>query len=92
MKSILQTNKQCYVCGTTYDLHSHHCIYGLANRKLSEKYGLKVWLCGRHHDLSNEGVHFNVELDLAIKQEAQRKFEEVYPELNFRQIFGRNYL
>lgn len=92
MKSILQTNKQCYVCGTTYDLHSHHCIHGLANRKLSEKYGLKVWLCGRHHDLSNDGVHSNAELDLAIKQEAQRKFEEVYPELNFRQIFGRNYL
>ena len=63
-KSIMQTEKRCYVCGTTYNLHDHHIFYGTANRKQSEKHGFKVFLCGRHHNLSNEGVHFNPDLDL----------------------------
>ena len=91
MNSIIQEKKECYVCKTKYGLHEHHCIYGTANRKQSEKYGLKVWLCGRHHNLSNEGVHFNKELDLQIKRMAQKKFEETYQDLEFIKIFGRSY-
>ena len=92
MKSIIQSEKECYVCKTRYELHEHHIFYGTANRKQSEKYGMKVWLCGKHHNLSNEGVHFNKEFDLHIKQIAQKKFDETYPDLNFLKIFGRNYL
>lgn len=91
MKSIIQENKECFVCKTTYNLHEHHIFYGTANRKQSEKYGMKVWLCGRHHNLSNEGVHFNRELDLQIKRMAQKKFEETYKDLDFIRIFGRSY-
>lgn len=92
MKSIIQENKECWVCGTTQDIHEHHIIYGTANRRLSEKYGLKVWLCGKHHNLSNEGVHFNRELDLRLKQLAQKRFKEEYPNEDFLKIFGRNYV
>lgn len=92
MKSIIQNNKECWVCGTTNDIHEHHIIYGTANRRLSEKYGLKVWLCGKHHNLSNEGVHFNRELDLRLKQLAQKRFEEEYPNEDFLKVFGRNFL
>jgi len=53
---------------------------------------MKVWLCGRHHNLSNEGVHFNHDLDLSIKRMAQRKFEETYQDLDFIKIFGKNFL
>lgn len=67
MKSVIQKNKECYVCKTTCGLHEHHIIYGTANRKKSEKHGFKVWLCGRHHNLSNEGVHFNKKFDLHLK-------------------------
>lgn len=91
MKSIIQEQKECYVCKTKYVLHEHHIFYGTANRKLSEKYGLKVWLCGRHHNLSNEGVHFNHDLDFSIKRMAQKKFEETYQDLDFVKIFGRSY-
>lgn len=91
MKSILQDEKMCYVCGTTYNIHEHHIIYG-SNRKNSEKYGLKCYLCGKHHNLSNEGVHFNKELDLKLKQMAQKKFEETHSHEEFMRIFGRNYL
>lgn len=91
MKSIIQTEKQCFVCGQEYGLHEHHIFEGTGRRKQSEKYGMKVWLCGRHHNLSNEGIHFNKELDLRVKRIAQKKFEETYKDLDFVRIFGRNY-
>ena len=92
MESIIQDEKECFVCGTTYNLESHHCIYGSANRKLSEKYGLKLWLCQEHHT-GNCGVHFNKNLDCAIKQLAQRKYEERFGNReSFRSIFGKSYL
>ena len=77
-KSIMQTEKRCYVCGTTYNLHDHHIFYGTANRKQSEKHGFKVFLCGRHHNLSNEVVQFNPDLDTRLKRECQAKFEETH--------------
>lgn len=92
MRGIIQKEKRCYVCGTTYGLHEHHCFYGSSNRKQSEKHGLKVWLCGIDHNLSNKGVHFNKELDIELKQLAQRKFEETHTRQEFMQIFGKNWL
>lgn len=93
MESIIQSEKECYVCKNTIGLHSHHILYGTANRKLSELYGLKVWLCGKHHNLSNEGVHFNKELDLHLKRLAQEHYEDRYgTREDFRETFGRNYL
>lgn len=91
-KSIMQTEKRCYVCGTTYNIHEHHIYYGMANRKQSEKHGFKVYLCGRHHNLSNEGVHFDHELDLRIKQDCQRLFEKTHSREEFINIIGKNYL
>lgn len=92
MNSIVQGRKQCYVCGTEQCLHMHHIFYGMANRRLSDRYGLTVWLCGMHHNLSNEGVHFNKDLDLQIKQVGQRAFERNHTREEFMQIFGKNYL
>ena len=91
MQSIIQSERECLVCRTTANLHLHH-VYGAANRKHSEKYGLTVFLCARHHNMSNEGVHFNRELDLKIKRLAQRKFEEKLTRQEFMRIFGKNYL
>lgn len=92
MKSIIQSEKACYVCGTTYNLHSHHICYGTSNRKQSEKYGLKVWLCQEHHT-GNTGVHFNKPLDLHLKKLAQEHFEAKYGTREyFRSVFGRSYL
>ena len=91
MESIIQKEKYCYVCGTTLGLHSHH-IFGAANRKKSEKQGLKVWLCGYHHNLSNQGVHFHKPLDSRLKRLAQKKYEETHTREEFMQEFGKNYL
>lgn len=89
--SILQDKKECWFCKTIQNLHRHHC-FGGANRKQSEKYGLTIYLCGYHHNLSNESVHFDKELDLLVKQMAQKKFEEIYSHEQFMKIFKRNYL
>ncbi len=91
-KSLISNEKKCWVCETTQDIHKHHIFRGYAFRKVSEEYGCWVYLCGKHHNLSNEGVHFNKELDLCLKKLAQKRFEEEYPELSFIKIFGRNYL
>lgn len=85
-------DKECLICGSTYNTHIHEVFYGTANRKLSIKYGLCVCLCARHHNMSDEGVHFNKPLDTKLKQYAQKKFNEVYPDLDFMRIFGKNYL
>ena len=38
-----------------------------------------------------EAVHFNPLLSSMLKDEAQRRFEKVYPKLDFIAIFGKNY-
>lgn len=91
MDSILQDKKECYICKTTQGLHCHH-IYFASNRKISEQNGFKVWLCGKHHNLSNEGVHFNRELDLYLKRTCQEKFEQTHSRSEFIDKIGRNYL
>jgi len=83
--------KKCYITGATTGLHKHH-IFGGANRKLSEQYGLYVYLIPRLHNMSDEGVHFNREFDLQLKREGQRKFEETHSREDFVSIFGKNYL
>lgn len=100
MKSIMQ-DKQTNTCYLCMMLHSdygikqtqeHHVIFGTANRRLSEKYGLKVYLCLEHHETGREAVHRNAEISLLVKKEAQRAFEKRWPDLEFRKIFGKNFL
>jgi hypothetical protein len=104
MKSILHDEKEgCYVCThnlvktpysdkrTFYVTECHHIFFGVANRRLSEKHGMKVRLCQEHHR-GNTGVHNNRVLDLLLKEIAQRKFEETHSRQDFIQVFGKSYL
>ncbi len=100
-KSIMQNKEigQCYLCRLLHDdysikpvLEEHHVMGGTANRKLSEEYGLKVYLDPDHHRNGPEAVHKNAEVANLLKKEAQKAFERTYSELNFREIFGKNYL
>ena len=67
--------------------HEHHCICGMSNRKLSDKYHLVVPLCWECHD----NIHQKNEDRRYLEVLAQERFEQVYPEENFLKIFGRNY-
>ena len=89
--SLISNERECFICGTTTNLNLHHIFFGVSNRKQSDKYGLWVFLCVRHHT-GNEGVHFNKELDLELKQMAQNKFEETHTREEFRAIFGKSWV
>lgn len=91
MESIIQDEKECWVCGRKGDLHRHHIFEG-RNRQMSEKYGLTVWLCPEHHNMSGRGVHYNKDLDLRLKQEAQEVFEAKFSHQEYMNVIGRNYL
>ena len=93
MKSIIQSEKRCYVTGSIYNLHEHHIFFGNPNRKRSEQYGLKVYLTAEYHNASNKGVHFNREFDLKLKELGQTAFENYHgTREEFRAIFGKSYL
>ena len=100
MKSILQEKDgTCYLCQKLYDIDSrqknieeHHVFGGTANRKISEKYGLKVYLCIAHHREGPEAVHRNRKYDLMLKEDAQEAFERSHTRREFVGIFGRNWM
>lgn len=91
--SILQNEKKCYVCGTTQNIHIHEVMFG-RNRNNSIKDGCCVYLCGYHHNQSNEGVHFNHKLDMKLKKEMEKRWLEYYHKgiEDFIKKYGRNYL
>lgn len=105
-KSILQPKDgTCYICSRVHWdykqklTEEHHIFYGTANRRISEAEGFKVDLCQRHHRYacgnSPEAIHDNPtgrSLDLWLKQQAQRKYEETHTRDQFIKLIGRSYL
>lgn len=91
--SLLQDKKQCYVCNTILDIHTHEVYFG-RNRQKSIEDGCCVYLCGKHHNMSNEGVHFNKKLDNTLKQQMELAWLKKYNKIteDFIERFGRNYL
>lgn len=75
-------------------LHRHEVFYGSGKRQLSIKYGLVVFLTPAMHNMSNQGVHFNKDFDLQLKEIGQRAAMEYYGWTvdDFRKIFSKNYL
>lgn len=100
MNSVIQTEKMCYLCGCRiptgfYDgLEDHHIFFGIGNRRKSEKYGLKVWLCGETcHRNGKKAVHRNRETDLYLKRIGQEAFEATYGDrTDFIREFGKSYI
>ena len=92
--SIIQTNKKCIVCGTVFNLHLHHVMFG-KNRKKADEDGLVVWLCYDHHEGTN-GVHGKNghQLDAELKRTAEQCWCDHFkktPE-DFRKRYYKNYL
>lgn len=91
MESIITTDMEhCFICKTA-PAEIHHIIFGTANRDLSDKFGLVVPLCAKHHRTGNHAVHKYKAADLYFKRLAQEQFAEIFPQYNFRQIFGKNW-
>ena len=90
-KSIMQKDRACYFCGRLDGLEKHHVFGGVANRPISEKYGLTVYLCHEHHT-GTDGAQYDKEKNLLLKQDAQRAFEMDYPRDLWMRLIGKNYL
>lgn len=90
-KSIMQNGERCYFCGRVNGLEEHHVLGGTANRKLSEKYGLKVLLCQDCHTGKN-GAQYNRERNQSLKRLAQIAFEARHSHDEWMEIFKKNYL
>ena len=106
MKSIMQADDgTCYLCklleGNDWpqQTEEHHAIFGMGKgfKNLSERYGLKVYLCLRHHRTSKVAVHMNHEMARLVQAHAQRAYERERARGNkrfekpFFEVFGRNY-
>lgn len=88
---------KCFICGryeTEYNPLEVHHIFGGANRKLSEKYGLTVLLCHNCHNEPPDGVHFNPEIMQNLHEVGQRAAMLLYDWSveDFRKIFGKSYI
>lgn len=78
------------LCESPY-VEEHHVFFGHGRRELSERYGLKAYLCPAHHR-GPMGPHHNREFDLYLKRMYQKKFEETHSREEFMGLFHRNYL
>ena len=96
-KSILQDDKTyCFIHEKYLGVevpacHEHHVIHGTANRKLSEKWGLKVYLCMNCHNALHSKTAFH---DLDLKQLAEEEWLKQNNKTvdDWIKIFGKNFL
>lgn len=84
--------EHCIVCGK-FPVNKHEIFFGNGKRQLSIEYGLVIPLCTEthHNQVEQKGIHFDNKLREEWQVKGQKKFEEVYPELDFLVIFGKNY-
>ena len=101
MKSIMHDKKDrtCFLCmllNNDYDkragLQEHHAVPGTSGRRLSEKYGLKVYLCLQHHTDGPEAVHNNAANMRLVQRRAQDAFEKAHSHGEWMKTFGKNYI
>lgn len=76
---------KCYFCPNKKD-HMHE-IYSGCRRQTSMKYGLCLPICESCHSKYQNNKRFNY----LWHKKGQTKFQEVYPDLNFINIFGKSY-
>lgn len=91
-ESLFNTEEDvCYVCKCEVPTARHEVLYG-NNRENSKFYGLWINVCPNCHQYGAYAIHRYPEKYEHLKQEAQRLFEETFTDLDFMEIFGRNYL
>lgn len=87
----------CYLCelagdhSIKPDLQEHH-VFGGPNRKHSEEYGLKVYLCPDCHMYGRHAAHRSAYTKILLHMHGQRTFEREHTREEFMEIFGRNYI
>ena len=88
--SILNNLDYCYFCGKPAECI--HEVYFGKNRQISIKNGFCVGLCNYHHNMSDQSVHFNRDMNKELRQEYQEAFEKMFSHEEFMNLIGENYL
>ena len=91
-ESLLTPKRKCWVCGNPHSVVHH--VYGGARRQISDREGCWVWLCPYHHNMSDDAVHFNKELDERLKREMQLAWQTAHDadREDFIAVFGKGYV
>lgn len=79
----------CRLCGRPAT--DRHHIFGGPWRPKSEKYGLVVPLCRECHQEAHFGPR-SKEIMEKLHKDGELRFRREHPDLDFRAIFGREYL
>ena len=82
----LPVEQECEICGYFCQCARHEIFYGTANRKLSIKWGMVIFICPACH----RQVHDDPDLRDELEAKYQQRFEEQYPDEKFMAIFGKN--
>jgi transposase-like protein len=83
----------CFICGHYGFCQRHHCYGGVANRKISEKYGLVIPLCPSCHRELHDGKYSAIYKDKVHKAVQRRAMEQYgWTIEDFIKIIGKNYL
>ena len=97
-ESIVQAkNGRCLLCmfdeGIIDEQYTEeHHIFDGPNRDNSEKYGLKVYLCIRHHREGPDAVHNNIRNMRRMQRLGQQAFvNQIGTRQQFYELFGRFY-
>lgn len=96
LKSIMQVDEECFICGRKGFLHIHHCLFG-NKRRLADEDGLWVYLCPSCHELGKHAVHGSSAEGIRRKKMlqcyAQACWEKNYgTRAEFIERYGRSYL
>lgn len=98
MNSIIQPERTvCFLCGANSNLEplDEHHVFGGPYRKLSERYGLKVYLHhSKCHIYGEKSAHVNGETAHKLKAFAQKyaMMEYGWSVSEFIKIFGQSYI
>ena len=91
MKSILQSERKCYLCGRETCLEVHHIFAGVANRRISTEQGFVVYLCHNCHT-GTEGAQYDKDKNLYLKQMAQAEYEKTHTHDEWMRLIRKNYI
>ena len=96
LKSIMQDEEECFICGRKGFLHVHHCLFG-NKRSLADQDGLWVYLCPSCHEIGKNAVHGSSAEGIRRKKQlqiyAQHCWEKYYgTREEFIERYGQSYI
>ena len=96
-QSILQADDGvCFLCmcmenDTSLKQTQEHHVFGGPRRGISEREGLKIYLCVQHHIYGPYAIHTNKEVSCRVKAWAQRMWQQEHPDGDWMELMGKNY-